>query len=118
MTAVKKKTCCGMIWAGYHRYACGNGAKFEREGNWYCGIHDPVKIKERQDAKEADWAAEFARKRAQDDAREAARKLQAHKAACFDVLLAALIEVRPFVGHHDYALVTIDRAIAKAKEQT
>ena len=44
---------------GESRYiACGRTAKFERDGKWYCGIHDPVKRKEREDRRQAKWDAD------------------------------------------------------------
>lgn len=32
-------------------YSCSRKAKFERNGKWYCGTHDPVTKKEKQEAK-------------------------------------------------------------------
>lgn len=37
-------------WTTY--YPCKNSAPLEHEGKWYCGIHDPVRGKERQEALE------------------------------------------------------------------
>lgn len=45
----EKHTCCAIVWSGsFTRPSCGNNAKFCRDGNWYCGTHDPVSIAERQ----------------------------------------------------------------------
>ena len=42
----------------YHSIPCGRPAKVERDGSWYCGTHDPVKRKEREDRRQARWDAE------------------------------------------------------------
>ena len=43
---------------------CRNTAKVEVDGKWYCGIHDPVKRKEREEAKtKAFWAERALRDR-------------------------------------------------------
>ena len=47
----------GSVWSR-HTYACGKTAKVERDGKWYCGIHDPVRVA----AKRAERDAEYARK--------------------------------------------------------
>lgn len=39
--------CCAMVWQGWHRYPCGNKASVEREGKFYCKVHDPVRIEEK-----------------------------------------------------------------------
>lgn len=42
--------CCADVrndfGVGYHR--CQNNGKVERDGKWFCGIHDPVKVAERR----------------------------------------------------------------------
>lgn len=55
--------CSGMIrgtgsWGYLHKYHCPKTGKVERDGKWYCGTHDPVKIKERQEKRNAKWEAE------------------------------------------------------------
>lgn len=42
------------------RYRCSFKAKVEREGKGYCAIHDPVKVKERADEREAAYEAKSA----------------------------------------------------------
>ena len=37
---------------------CENNAKVERDGRRYCGTHDPVRIKEKQDARNKKWTEE------------------------------------------------------------
>ena len=43
------RICCEEVWNNYTHWPCGKTAKFERDGKWYCGIHDPEKRKERSD---------------------------------------------------------------------
>jgi len=55
--------CCVKIYPResfglFHSHPCQSKAKVEREGKWYCGTHDPVKIKARKDAQCAKWKAE------------------------------------------------------------
>jgi uncharacterized Zn finger protein (UPF0148 family) len=92
---VMKPTCCKILFNGFgcRGNLCGNKAKFERDGKHYCGIHDPVTIKEKDDAKNAKWLAE---RDAIDASRNAARDAQKElerRAACFDNLLEALKEL-------------------------
>jgi hypothetical protein len=57
-----KHTCCGQIpkESGWLRTwkDCGKTANAERDGKWYCGIHDPVRRKEKNDATYARWREE------------------------------------------------------------
>ena len=39
----------------YH--ACGKTAKVQRDGKWYCGIHDPEKVAERRKKQDDKWHA-------------------------------------------------------------
>jgi len=49
-------------------HRCGKRGKVERDGRWYCGQHDPVKVKERMDKRYAEvrdkWALDDARYKA------------------------------------------------------
>lgn len=60
-------TCSSTVYqgTGYHRVKklCGKRAKVERNGNWFCGTHDPVARKEKQDSRTAAWNAKFDRDR-------------------------------------------------------
>jgi len=91
-------------------------------------MHDPVRIKEKRDERNAKWAAKWSVEAKEQESARAARKLQEHKAACFDVLLAALellidIERGGETGgsfrERLYAgMRKAEAAIAKAKEQS
>ena len=57
-TCCKKINAGGSIWPPTYR-ACGKTAKFERDGKWYCGIHDPAAREAKNLAKTAAWHAEW-----------------------------------------------------------
>jgi len=45
------KPCSGRVYHGREvtSYPCSNSATIEREGEWWCYLHDPQKIKEKQE---------------------------------------------------------------------
>jgi uncharacterized Zn finger protein (UPF0148 family) len=56
----KDAKCCAIpttAW-GYRPAPCGNRAKVERNGKFYCGIHDPVAVRAKRDARNAKWDAQ------------------------------------------------------------
>ena len=88
MSDVKK--CAAMIWQGSSHYGCPNKGKIERGGKHYCGMHDPVAVREKYDAREAQRKAVRKVELAAQSASASASAEQVRKAACFDDLLAAL----------------------------
>ena len=76
----EKHICCDQVWVQTgrwgHRSPCGKTAKFERDGKWYCGIHDPEKRKARSAAWDAKYEAE----------REASRKKRQREEAAMELL--------------------------------
>ncbi len=54
---MEKHKCCAKIYGdfSYYTHTCGNTAKYERYGKWYCGIHDPEKVKEQQEKRDIAW---------------------------------------------------------------
>lgn len=36
-------------WGAFHGHGCARKATIERDGKWYCGLHDPVNVKLRED---------------------------------------------------------------------
>src|ERR1039458_7654417 len=42
----------------YGSFKCQKGATVERDGKWYCGIHDPEKRKEREEKREIKYKQE------------------------------------------------------------
>lgn len=61
--------CSAKTWSGFSQYPCSRSGKVKRDGKIYCGIHDPVAKKERQERSSeknrARWAEE--RKRHQEE---------------------------------------------------
>jgi uncharacterized Zn finger protein (UPF0148 family) len=115
-----KHDCCASTFSGtygLHHSLCSNNAKYERDGKWYCGTHDPVAIKARDDARNEKWRIERAENKAQANEKDATEKLQAHKAACFDELLAALQSLLDDTGEDRIRSKNWDKAraaVAKA----
>jgi hypothetical protein len=117
------KRCCSTVrtGGGFNRHQCTRNAKVERDGKPYCGSHDPVLMREKANKRFDDW-------KAKNDTRISLDKRFRHKAACFDVLVAALeMQISAFSGdaideiEMEYGLGTAQRvdaaraAIAKAK---
>lgn len=46
-----------------HTHQCEKGAVVERDGKWYCKIHDPEYIKEKAAKSKAKWDAKWATKK-------------------------------------------------------
>ncbi len=67
---IDKKKCCARIYAGLNGYQCRNNATIDRFGKVYCRIHDPVRIKEKIEARNKKWDKEFADKEAKQLAAE------------------------------------------------
>lgn len=124
----EKKTCCAKVYGpGYFRgKCCGKTAKIERNGEWYCGTHDPVRVEERRKARreagQARWDAECAARKA----KEAAAIEQKRRSDCYDDLLTALewalsnINCRPHewvdedsANAHEAAIFTLAMAQGK-----
>lgn len=51
--------CCEKVHEGYRTYGCRNKAKVERDGKFYCGVHDPEKAKAKRAARDAKLAHEY-----------------------------------------------------------
>ena len=56
-----KIRCEERIYENFYSSQCQKTAKVERNGKWYCGIHDPEKVKARQDARQKKWEDKWAR---------------------------------------------------------
>lgn len=71
MADKEKHTCRGMIYYNHQYRMCGRTARYERAGEWYCGTHDPEKVKARDVKREQKskeyydrmWAGIYARQR-------------------------------------------------------
>lgn len=105
----------------FHSHQCGNTAKVERDGRWYCGTHDPVRLREKQAERNAKWEKKWHAQRAADEAKEAARKELALNAARYiwlrDVGDATWEPLSKRTGYSaERADAEIDAAIARSKE--
>jgi len=61
MDAIPKDAkCCKRVLSpsGFVGHRCGKRAKVERNGKFYCGIHDPVAVQAKRDARNAKWDAQ------------------------------------------------------------
>ena len=60
----ERHTCCATVrgdkigWR-YSYSACGKTAKVERDGKWYCAIHDPQRRKNKEAERRAAWEANW-----------------------------------------------------------
>lgn len=57
MTA-EKKYCCCEVWGdgqSFRPRCCARNAIVNRDGRWYCGTHDPVKVAEKNAKRESAW---------------------------------------------------------------
>lgn len=61
----------------FHGHMCSKAAKVEREGKWYCGIHDPVLLAAKATERHTKWEAEYAASRKRNDLSSAAADLLA-----------------------------------------
>jgi len=57
--------CQANVMSGYHTHQCMNTAKVERKEKWYCGIHDPVAIRQKDRARRDKFDKKWSIKNAQ-----------------------------------------------------
>ena len=70
-------------------YPCQKPAKIEREGKWYCKVHDPEYIKEKREK----WKTDFDKKFAEDSLRW--DRTDAMRRACEGLTTEELNRVTP-----------------------
>lgn len=106
-TKSDRHTCEAAVWArGYFRtYACGKTAKVERDGKWYCGIHDPVRLAEKRAARDAEYDRRYAENRKHQQLRDAAPEL--YEALRIARKLIGLITVRQVIEAGDDAIAAV-----------
>lgn len=91
--------CCGRIYGGSYRgHPCGNTGKFEHDGKWYCGTHDPVRLAAKYDKAEAEREAKWAARIESQAKAEYARKVAQDKVDLFPELVAALEDLMEYAG--------------------
>ena len=64
MLKAEKHQCEGIKRGTWHRHRCITNGSIERDGKWYCGIHDPVKIAEKRKRGKEKWDEEWTKARA------------------------------------------------------
>lgn len=116
----KNKRQCAASVTNHNRYGfyqCPLNATHEEDGIWYCGMHKPSATKARDEAGKMRYAAE----RESCNIRSEKEKLDAHKLACHDELVAACAAIvgaweDDEIGKIDEQYIENIRAIlAKAK---
>lgn len=50
--------CDTHIYSGFRSHRCTRNGVVERDGKFYCKKHDPVAVRQRDDARRVAWAAE------------------------------------------------------------
>ena len=71
--------CEGKVFEDYSSHRCRNNASYERDGKWYCKLHDPVAIKEKEAKRAEKWDKEY------NNAKERTRRRTAEIAYCKDL---------------------------------
>ena len=84
-----KHTCCAAMGT-FFTQTCGKNAKFERDGKWYCGTHDPVAFAAKREERNAAYAAKWQAMNARHSEEAAKRKETQRRSDCFDELVDAL----------------------------
>lgn len=59
-TEPDRKPCAGRVFDGFgvSGWPCSRAGRVERDGRWYCKMHDPVAKRERSEARTAKLRAE------------------------------------------------------------
>lgn len=52
--------CSARVSDGWRDHQCSRIAKIKQEDKWYCGTHNPVRIKEKRESKLEKWSKEQA----------------------------------------------------------
>jgi len=96
------QVCCKPVYSpgaliGNRCHPCGAKAKHIRDGKPYCGRHDPVARKAKDDAKTAARAAGWERLNASRAKAAAEAAEQKRRAECYDDLLAALTDLADII---------------------
>lgn len=84
------KKCSERVFEGFHSHQCSKSGKIERDGKWYCGTHDPVRIKEKREERDRKWSEKFRAQRSAREQREKDEAEQKRRSDLFPELLEAL----------------------------
>lgn len=89
--AMDKPRCSVVVFSGsYAGHACPNKGKVHRDGDWYCGVHDPVRAAERRAKQKKKGDAEFQAYQERVARQDAERKERNRRADLFPELVDAL----------------------------
>lgn len=61
---MSEERCRETVRGRHFNCRCNNRAKVERDGYWYCGVHDPVRLEEKRKAQEEKWRRESEQRQA------------------------------------------------------
>lgn len=78
------RRCCEQIFGDFTFHQCSRTGSIEREGKWYCKIHDPIAKAERDKARRDKWGKEWTDKQ---EALKSAQSLQNKKDQVYDLLV-------------------------------
>lgn len=95
--ATEKIQCCKKMWDRIGSYPCSKPAKIERDGKWYCTVHDPERVKQKEAIRRAKWGVDEARSRL------AAVKQRA-AADVFKALYAEMIKIEAEIADDPVAM--------------
>ena len=56
---MSKPQCCKRVWRDHRDYPCARSGKVERDGKWYCGLHDPESRKRKDTERRAKWDLQY-----------------------------------------------------------
>lgn len=102
-----KHECCAHVGRGWNYRACAKTAKHERDGEWYCGTHDPVARKAKQDVRDEERRAWFRLRNAE---REQAKRVSDAERTIIDAVMACEESLPPFIADARAALYALTSA--------
>lgn len=85
--------CCGRIGPFFSKKVCGKTAKFEHEGQHYCGTHNPQSVKDRRAKRHEEWNRQLEECRAREEVADRIRLDKEFRASSYPELLAHLQNV-------------------------
>lgn len=59
------------MYSNWSSHNCGKNAKYEHEGKWYCGTHNPPVVAARRKARDDKWKQDMDKDKALNNARKA-----------------------------------------------
>lgn len=97
---IKKQKCCARVYGGgYRGHMCGNTAKVEVDGKFYCGVHDPIRLKAISDKKDAERKAALDARNKRSFEVEKRNRENARRAEAFPTLISALKSAEDLISN-------------------